>query len=176
MQAAPTTSLRFLYREYTFYCCTGWLGFNAFALIVTQTVGGFSPHFTAWMHVIGVFVIFWIAYKVLKTQISTARTTFVFNWKLMTVVTWSNPKCYLLIPIGALSANFSESIFINAGLYWLTGVPIFVTGLLFWATIGRLGAKISMRALSIFNVFLLLFFAGYLGHEGYQQMQGLYKL
>lgn len=176
MQAAPTTHLGLLYRHYIFYVCTGWLAFNAFAIIFTQTVGAFSPHFTAWMHIVGLLVIFWIAYKILYTQTSTAQTDFVFNWKQMSMVTWSNPKCYLLIPIGALSANFGESIPFNAILFWLTGLPIFMVGLLFWAMLGRLGAKVSMRALSYFNIALLLLFAGYLGFEGYQQMQTLYGL
>ena len=76
MQATPTTSLVFLYRQYLIYFCTGWLGFNSFVLFFTQTVG-------------------------------------------------------------ALSANFSESIFFNAILFWLTGLPIFMAGLLFWAMLGR---------------------------------------
>ncbi len=176
MQAAPTTSLGFLYRHYILYCCVGWLSFNTFAVFFTQTIGAFSPHFTAWLHIVGLFVIFWIAYKIVRTQTSTAQSEFVFNWKQMSMVTWSNPKCYLLIPIGALSANFSDSTFFNAFLFWLTGVPIFMISLFFWAMLGRLGAKVSMRALSYFNIALLLLFAGYLGSEGYQQIQGLYGL
>ncbi len=176
MQAAPSHSLVFLYRHYIIYFCTGWFVFGIFAALFTQTVGGFSPHFTAWLHVFGLLVIVWMARKVLRTQISTACVKFDFDWKLMSMVTWSNPKCYLLIPVGVLSANFSDSIFLNAFLFWLTGMPIFLLSLLFWAMLGRLGAKVSMRGLSYFNVVLLILFAGYLGFEGYIQMQALYDL
>ena len=176
MQTAPTTSLGFLYRHYIIYFCTGWFVFGIVSSLFTQTVGDFSPHFTAWLHVIGLLVIAWMARKVLRSQTSANSGKFDFNWKLMSMVTWSNPKCYLLIPVGALSANFSDSIFLNAFLFWLTGMPIFLLGLLFWAMLGRLGAKVSMRGLSYFNIVLLILFAVYLGYEGYIQMQALYDI
>jgi threonine/homoserine/homoserine lactone efflux protein len=84
----------------------------------------------------------------------------------MSLMTWFNPKTWLAVPPGFLIANYSDSLSINIAIFYLSGIPFFLSGVLFWSMVGRQGAKISKNRLSYFNAALLVFFGFYLLYEG----------
>jgi len=55
---------------------------------------------------------------------------------------------------------------LNIAIFYLSGIPFFLTGVFFWSMVGRKGAKISKNKLSYFNAALLAFFGFYLLYEG----------
>lgn len=91
---------------------------------------------------------------------------FDFNWKNMCMVTYLNPKVYILLPVGFVAAQLTNSISINIAFFYFTGIPLFLFGVFFWGMIGRAGAKISLDYISYFNAALLAIFGAYLIYQG----------
>ena len=114
--------------------------------------------------VVGAIFIFYLAYKNFHSQLS--QNTFDFNWKVMFVLGWSNPKIWTTVPAGALSANYSESLIVNMLGFYFIALPIFLVGVFFWATIGKQGNKIAPKKFGYFTAFLLIGFGIYLIYKG----------
>lgn len=171
MAAATTTSFKVLYKNYITYLILGWLPLIVLISAIISQLGSFGNGFAIPMHILGSLVIFYMAWKIYSTKPSQS-SGFDFNWKAMSILSWSNPKVWLLVPLGFISANITQSQVINIGLYYLIGIPFFLSGVLIWGTIGRLGAKISLKHINTFNALLMALFGLYLLYGGWGLLQG----
>ncbi len=137
-----------------------------------MTLGSLGQNFTLFLYVIGSIVIFWMAAKIYRS-VPGKVGSFDFNWKAMILVTWTNPKVWLLVPVGFLSAGMTDSVAMNVALYYLMGIPFFIAGVFVWGSIGRIGAKISLNYINKFNAFLMFSFGVYLAYGGWQLFQSV---
>ncbi len=167
MAAAKDTSFQELYKNYIIYTCVSWFPINAIIGYVVGTIGEINKDFYTALYFIGTVVIFRLAYKTLNAD-SAKGNAFVFNWKMMALVSWTNPKVWLTIPAGFLAATYTESLFLNIIIFFLIGTPLFLFGVYFWGNIGRQGAKIAKEKIGYFNASLLLAFGFYLLYQGIQ--------
>lgn len=165
MEAAPGTTFRKLYADYALYLIFGWLPVLTICSFLSGFLANLDPRIFAAMHLAGGTYVIYLAFKILKSKIKSGQP-FDFNWRAMCMVTYLNPKVWILLPVGFLAANISESIVINAVFYYFSGVPLFLFGVFFWGTIGRLGANVSLKYISYFNAFLLVSFGLYLLYQG----------
>ena len=161
MAAATTTSFKTLYADYVLYLIFGWLPLIAVIAFAISKFGAMGHQYLLGLHIIGTVVIFWMAWRIFRSQPGVAGG-FEFNWKSMTLLSWTNPKVWLLVPVGFLSADITDNIWLNIVLYGLIGVPFFLVGVFVWGSLGRLGAKISLRHVNRFNAFLMAAFGFYL--------------
>lgn len=165
MEAAVHTSFKEIYKNYFVYLLVGWLPEIATIGLIVGLVGQFSPQLLTWLYFIGGGVIFYLAYRTVVSKAS-GNIKFEFNWKAMTLLSWTNPKVWLSIPAGFLAATYTDNLAINIALFYLLGLPLFVPGVYVWGMIGRQGAKIAKGKLSYFNAALLCGFAIYLLYQG----------
>ncbi len=165
MDAARTTSFFDLYRNYTIYVVVSWLPINMLVGFAVGTVGKLNEGLYTVLYFIGAFVIFWLAYKVLKSA-SSRGVGFQFSWQTMVLVSWTNPKVWLTLPAGYLAANFTGNLILDVFLFFVVGLPFFFAGVYLWGMIGRQGAKIAKGKLAWFNAFLLAGFGCYLLYQG----------
>ena len=172
MQYAATHSFKKIYKNYIVYFCSGWLSLCVTITLLTHYLSQILTPLILMIHLFGPLFILYIAYKVYRSNVRLQDgASFDFNWKNMALLSWSNPKCWILVPIGAVNAQFTEIALLDAILYTLIGLPLFLSGIAFWGNLGRLGAKVSIRAISYFNIFLLLAFALLLEYEGWLLLQ-----
>lgn len=161
MAAAVTTPFKTLYTHYLLYLIVGWLPLIVIISVIIDQIGSLGDGFNIALHFIGAIIVFWMSYKIFISEPKKA-VSFDFNWKTMSLLSWTNPKAWLLIPIGFLKADITDSIIMNITLYYLIGIPFFLSGLYVWGMIGRLGAKISLKNINKFNAFLMFSFGIYL--------------
>lgn len=167
MAAATTTSFKKLYTDYVLYLILGWFPLIATISLIMATLGSLGTPITIGMHLVGSAIIFWMAWKIFNSVPGKAGH-FVFGWKEMTLLSWTNPKVWLLAPIGYLGAQISNNVALNFCLYYFVGVPFFLAGVYVWGMIGRLGAKISLHYVNRFNGLLMALFGGYLLYTGFK--------
>lgn len=165
MEAAPGTTFRKLYSDYFIYLIVGWLPVAVGCALLSNFIANISEDIFAAMHLLGGAYIVFLGFKVLRAKIATGKP-FDFNWKNMSIVTYLNPKVYILLPVGFLTAKISESLPINIAFFYFSGIPLFLFGVFFWGSIGRAGARISFQYISYFNAFLLATFGAYLIYNG----------
>lgn len=170
MELAKTQSLKFIYKNYTIYLVLGWLPQLILIGFVVDTIGAFHPYFITILYFLGTGVIIYMALATLKSK-KSKLIKIVFNWKAMILLSWSNPKVWLVVPAGFLTANYTSNTFLDIILCALIGFPLFISGLFFWAMIGRQGIKIAKEKMSYFNAFLLFAFASYLFYQGIKSIQ-----
>ena len=72
MEAARTTSFRYLYRNYVFYLFVGWLPLNFLIGMIVGTVGAIHESVAIAMYFIGAAVIFWMALRLVNRNRSAA--------------------------------------------------------------------------------------------------------
>jgi hypothetical protein len=161
MAAATTNTFRQLYTDYMLYLIFGWLPLIAFIAAIVSWFGVLGGYFLLGMHIVGIFVVFWMAWKIYRSQ-PGIQGKFDFDWKAMSILSWTNPKVWLLIPIGSLNSHITGYAPVDILIYCLVGVPIFLTGLYFWGSVGRLGAKISLQYVNKANAMLMVVFGFYL--------------
>ena len=166
MEAAPSTTFKKLYADYALYLILGWMPVAVFCAILSDVIANIDNSIFAAMHLLGGLYVIFLSYKVLRAKITTGKA-FDFNWKNMCIVTYLNPKVYILLPVGFLTAQLTDSLPINIVFFYLSGIPMFLFGVYFWGMIGRAGAKISLRYISYFNAFLLVSFGLYLIYNGF---------
>ncbi len=166
MEAAPGTTFKKLYADYFLYLIAGWLPVAIICAILSDFIANVSGGIFAAMHFLGGAYVIFLAIKVLRAKIKTGKP-FDFNWKKMCIVTYLNPKVYILLPVGFLTAQLTDILAINIAFFYLSGIPLFLFGVYFWGIIGRAGAKISLRYISYFNAFLLISFGSYLIYNGF---------
>jgi threonine/homoserine/homoserine lactone efflux protein len=165
MEAAPGTTFKKLYSDYFLYLIFGWLPVAVTCAILSDVIANIDENIFAAMHLFGGLYILFLAFKVLRAKITTGKP-FDFNWKNMSIVTYLNPKVWILLPVGFLTAQLTESLAINIAFFYFSGIPMFLFGVYFWGMIGRAGAKISFKYISYFNAFLLAAFGLYLIYNG----------
>lgn len=165
MEAAPGTTFRKLYADYSLYLIMGWLPVTIFTSLLSSALQGSDDTIFIAMHMLGGAYIIFLGYKVLHAKITTGKA-FDFNWKNMCMVTYLNPKVYILLPVGFVAAQLTNSLPVNIAFFYFSGIPIFLFGVWFWGTIGRAGAKISLQYISYFNAALLVSFGIYLIYQG----------
>lgn len=165
MEAAPGTTFRKLYSDYVLYLIFGWLPVVLATSILSDVIASISNSIFAAMHLIGGAYVLFLAYKVIVAKISTGKA-FDFNWKNMCLVTYFNPKVWILLPVGFLAAQLTDSLAFNIAFFYFSGIPLFLFGIFFWGTIGRAGARISLKYISYFNAVLLALFGAYLVYNG----------
>jgi len=168
MEAAPHMSFKSLYKNYVIYLAVGWFPIVVTVSVIVTLLGALDQRIFTALHFVGALVIFYMAYKIVSAKLSAGSASFNFDWKAMTLVSWTNPKVWLLIPTGFITATFTDSAVINMLMFYFIGVPLFLFGVFFWGTIGKLGAKISMTYISYFNAALLIGFGVYLLYAGYR--------
>ena len=130
-----------------------------------RTIGNLHQGFYNSLYFIGAGVILYLAYKTFKSTVSK-DASFVFTWKAMLLLSWTNPKVWLTVPAGVLSANYTNSDISNSLIFYIIGMPLYLIGFFMWANIGKYGAKIAKDKFNIFNALLLLSYALYLLYEG----------
>jgi hypothetical protein len=165
MAAAKDTSFAVLYRNYLIYMLVSWFPINAIIGVVVGTIGEINQNVYTALYFIGALVIFGLAYKTVSSS-TESGAGFEFNWKLMAMVSWSNPKVWTTIPAGFLAATYTDSLIVNIVIFFLLGVPLFLFGVFLWGMIGRQGAKIAKGKINIFNAALLAGFGVYLLFQG----------
>ena len=165
MAAAKDTSFAELYRNYLIYMLVSWFPINAIIGVVVGTIGEINHNIYTVLYFIGALVIFRLAYKTVSSSAADGAG-FEFNWKLMTLVSWSNPKVWTTIPAGFLAATYTDSLITNIVIFFLLGVPLFLFGVYLWGMIGRQGAKIARGKINYFNAALLVGFGVYLLFQG----------
>ncbi len=161
MAAATTTSFRQLYADYMLYLIFGWLPLIAFIAAIVSSFGELGGYYLLGMHVVGILVVFWMAWKIYNSRPGT-QGAFDFSWKAMSLLSWTNPKVWLLVPVGSLNSHITGYLPIDVFLFGLVGVPMFLAGLFFWGSVGRIGAKISIRYINKANAMLMAAFGFYL--------------
>ena len=169
MQVATYSSFRYIYKHYFLYLVLGWLPIIACIGLVVGTLGGFNPDLINALYFVGAGVITYMAWKIVRAQHGKSAQL-DFNWRAMSLLSWTNPKVWLVIPPGYLAATYSDSLWLNIAIFYALGVPLFLFGLYFWGMIGRQGAKIAKDKISYCNAALLLLFALYLLYQGVQQL------
>ena len=133
--------------------------------IMVKTIGQLHQGIYNSLYFIGAAVIFYLAYKTLKSSVQK-NADFVFAWKAMMLLSWTNPKVWLTVPAGVLTANYTTSTITNSLIFFVIGVPLYFFGFFMWANIGKFGAKIAKDKFNIFNAILLVSYATYLLYEG----------
>ena len=164
MAAARTTSFKDLYKNYILYQILGGMPQILLIVFLVNIIGFWNEHLFTILYFVGAIFIFYLAYKNFHSQLS--QNTFDFNWKVMFVLGWSNPKIWTTVPAGALSANYSESLIVNMLGFYFIALPLFLFGLFFWGTIGKQGNKIAPKKFGYFTAFLLIGFGIYLIYKG----------
>ena len=167
MEVANHTDFKTLYKNYCLYLIFGWLPIIVVIGLVVGVIGGFDPNIVKALYFIGAFVILYLAWKIVRTR-QGSHKKLDFNWKAMSLLSWTNPKVWISIPPGFLAANFTDQLWLNIALFYVVGIPLFLLGIYMWGMIGRQGAKIAKDKLSYFNAGLLALFASYLLYQGVQ--------
>jgi len=165
MEAAPGTTFKKLYADYFLYLIFGWLPVLVFTSYLSGLLQKSDATIFIAMHLLGGAYIIFLSFKVLRAKITMGKP-FDFNWKNMCMVTYLNPKVYILLPVGFVAAQLTNSISLNIAFFYFTGIPLFLFGVFFWGMIGRAGAKISLDYISYFNAALLAIFGAYLIYQG----------
>lgn len=171
MEAARTTSLGVLFRNYLVYCLTGWGPILAVIGLIVGTIGALSEQVYTALYFVGAVVIFHLAYKTLSARAGQGGGL-DFNWRVMTVVSWTNPKVWTTIPAGFLAANYTGSLALNIVLFILVSLPLFWIALCMWYVLGRQGARLVGHRLGAVNAALLAGFGIYLLVQGVGQATG----
>ncbi len=165
MEAAPGTTFKKLYADYFLYLIFGWLPLVLITSFLSSLLQKSGATVFIAMHLLGGAYIIFLSFKVLRAKITTGKP-FDFSWKSMCMVSYFNPKVYILLPVGFVAAQLTDSISINITFFYFTGIPLFLFGVYFWGMIGRAGAKISLNYISYFNAVLLAAFGAYLIYQG----------
>ena len=166
MEAAPGTTFKKLYSDYALYLIFGWLPVVLVTAFLSGIIASIGQSIFAAMHLLGGGYVIYLAIKVLRAKITTGKP-FDFNWKNMCLVTYLNPKVYILLPVGFLSAQLTNNLPTNIAFFYVSGIPLFLFGVYFWGMIGKAGARISFQYISYFNAFLLATFGAYLIYNGF---------
>lgn len=161
MEAAPNTTFRRLYSDYVLYLIFGWLPVLLATSLLSGTLAALDARIFIAMHLAGGLYVLYLAFAVLRAKLTTGKP-FDFNWKNMCLVTYFNPKVWILLPVGFLTAKVSDSLPVNIAFFYLSGIPLFLFGIFFWGMIGRAGARISLNYISFLNAALLAAFGAYL--------------
>jgi threonine/homoserine/homoserine lactone efflux protein len=135
--------------------------------MLVKTLGQLHAGLYNSMYFVGAVVILYLAYKTLKSAIES-DAKFVFTWKAMMLLSWTNPKVWLTVPAGVLTANYSSNNLSDSLIFFLIGVPLYFFGFFLWANIGKYGAKNAKDKFNIFNAILLVSYALYLLYEGFR--------
>jgi len=163
--SAKHTPISELFKHFLIYQVVGWFPMLMVINFMVKTIGQFHQGIYNSLYFVGAGVILYLAYKTLKSAI-TEGASFVFTWKAMTLLSWTNPKVWLTVPAGLLTATYIESDIGNGIIFYLIGIPLYIFGFFMWANIGKYGAKIAKDKFNIFNAVLLLCYALYLLYEG----------
>jgi len=165
MEISRYFSFGYIYKNYFIYLLVCWLPIVVIIGTVMGVLGGFKPELMNVLYFVGAFVIFYLCWQVVRSK-RNANIKIDFTWKTMSIMTWLNPKTWLVVPPGFLIASYTDSLAINISIFYLSSIPFFLSGVFFWSMVGRQGAKISKNKLSYFNAALLAFFGFYLLYEG----------
>ncbi|MCS5591772.1 MAG: hypothetical protein NZ775_04550 [Gammaproteobacteria bacterium] len=165
MEISRYSSFGYIYKNYFIYLLVCWLPIVVIIGTVMGVLGGFKPELMNVLYFVGAFVIFYLCWQVVRSK-RNANIKIDFTWKTMSIMTWLNPKTWLVVPPGFLIASYTDSLAINISIFYLSSIPFFLSGVFFWSMVGRQGAKISKNKLSYFNAALLAFFGFYLLYEG----------
>ncbi len=163
--SAKHTPITELFRHFLIYQVVGWFPMIIFISMLVRTIGQLHQGFYNSLYFIGAAVILYLAYKTFKSTI-TKDASFVFSWKAMLLLSWTNPKVWLTVPAGVLTANYVQNDISNSLIFYAIGMPLYLFGFFMWANIGKYGAKIAKDKFNIFNALLLLAYASYLFYEG----------
>ena len=164
--SAKHTAIRELFRHFLIYQIVGWFPMILLISMMVKTIGQLHQGFYKSLYFIGAGVILYLAYKTFKSTVQK-DAAFVFSWKAMMLLSWTNPKVWLTIPAGVLTANYTANDMSNSFIFYLIGMPLYFFGFFMWSNIGKYGAKIAKDKFNIFNAFLLLAYALYLLYEGF---------
>jgi len=165
MEISRYFSFGYIYKNYFIYLLVCWLPIVVIIGTVMGVLGGFKPELMNVLYFVGAFVIFYLCWQVVRSK-RNANIKIDFTLKTMSIMTWLNPKTWLVVPPGFLIASYTDSLAINISIFYLSSIPFFLSGVFFWSMVGRQGAKISKNKLSYFNAALLAFFGFYLLYEG----------
>jgi len=164
--SAKETPITELFRHFLIYQLVGWFPMILIISAMVQSIGQTHQGIYNSLYFLGAGVILYLAYKTLKSTIQK-EASFVFTWKAMLLLSWTNPKVWLTIPTGVLTANYTDNDFNNSLIFYFIGIPLYIFGFFLWANIGKYGAKIAKEKFNIFNAMLLLAYAAYLLYEGF---------
>ncbi|WP_299872557.1 hypothetical protein [uncultured Cocleimonas sp.] len=165
MSSAKHTPISELFRHFLIYQLLGWFPIIMVIGAIVTTIGKLNEAIYTSLYFIGAAVIFYLAYKTYQSTISS-KASFKFNWKAMIVLSWTNPKVWLTVPTGVLTANYTDNNSLNILIMFIVGIPLYYIGFFMWAYMGKFGAKIAKDKFNIFNALLLFIYGAYLLYEG----------
>lgn len=160
MQAAKDYPITYIYKHYIPHYTLSLLPLLTVIASIVSFVNLMELPFFKYMYILGAGVIFFLAYRALRSTVTAAKIE--YNWKVMAMVTFTNPKMYISAPVGALSATFTDNAILNGFLFGVVAFPIFCTALGMWYYIGRIGYRLAAEKFAYFNCTLLCGFAIYL--------------
>ena len=169
MEEARHSNFAFICRNYYLYLVLGWLPVVITIGVAVGLLGGISSAVVDLLYFPGAAVIFYLSWRVLSSLKSEVKRM-QFDLKSMILLTWSNPKVWLVVPTGFLTAQYSDSLAVNIIVFYFVSVPILSICLYVWFMIGRGGAKIAKRKIGYFNSFLLALFGLYLLYQGVNKL------
>lgn len=167
--SAKNTPIFELLRHFVIYQMFGWFPMVILISMMIKILGKLNAALYNSLYFVGAAVIFYLAYKTLKSAIDS-DAKFVFTWKAMMILSWTNPKVWLTVPAGVLTANYSGNNLSDSLIFFLTGLPLYFFGFFLWANIGKYGAKIAKDKFNMFNALLLVSYALYLLYEGFKAL------
>lgn len=133
--------------------------------MMVKTIGQLHAGIYKSLYFIGATVILYLAYKTFQSSLKK-DAEFTFTWKAMMLLSWTNPKVWLTVPAGVITANYTTNNITDSLIFFLIGVPLYYFGFFMWANIGKYGARIAKDKFNLFNAFLLVSYALYLLYEG----------
>lgn len=163
--SAKNTPITTLFRHFLIYQIFGWFPMILVISMMVKTIGQLHAGIYNSLYFVGAAVIFYLAYKTLKSSLNK-DAGFTFTWKAMMLLSWTNPKVWLTVPAGVITANYTTSNIADSLIFFFIGVPLYYFGFFMWANIGKYGAKIAKEKFNIFNTLLLVSYALYLLYEG----------
>ncbi len=165
MTMSKHTDISHLFKDYLIYQIVGWFPMIMVMGAIVATIGHLNSSIYTSLYFLGALVIFYLAYKTLQNTVQKTAS-FKFNWKAMTILSWTNPKVWLTVPAGLLTANYTGSSSANVLIFFAIGLPLYFFAFFMWAYIGKFGAKIANDKFNIFNAILLVSYGAYLLYEG----------
>jgi threonine/homoserine/homoserine lactone efflux protein len=143
--------------------------------LMVQFFGQINANLLVPLYFIGGGYIIYFGIRSFKAAIASKKVDFGF--KQMAILGLTNPKVYLTVPIGSLSANYFEvnAIWNSAFFAFIIAAPVVLSGSLFYVLLAKLSTKMLMDKVKYFTSGLLLVYGLYLWFEGLTKLYQIFS-
>ncbi len=174
MSYTAQNSLKTAYRVYLSYLFTAFfLQTLILCWIVLYFGATFSEYFD-WLYLLSGIYIAYLAITSFKLTLSSKPIK--FRYLEMSMISLTNPKVYLSVPAGAISATYTGSIFLDSLIFaGVVMLPCVLLGSIIYAGIAKASNHLlkSKNFLGMFSSGLLALYAVYLFYE-YAQIHNFF--